>query len=82
MTAVGLGQQVSQALVRVSVVPNIFMISWTFVRNFIPMVPMAQWAGQQKSKSVGLGSGLCRAKYFYDFSDICQKFQWFPWHSG
>ena len=20
--------------------------------------------------------------YFYDFTDICQKLQWFPWHSG
>ena len=84
MTAVGLGQQGAQAVgpVRVSVVPNIFMISLTFFRNSILMVPMAQWVGQQGSEVVGPGSNLGRAKYFYDFTDICQKFQWFPWHSG
>ena len=40
------------------------------------MVPMAQLEGQRDSEAVGTGSRLCRAKYFYDFSDICQKFQW------
>ena len=63
-------------------VPNIFMISRTFFRNSIPMVPIAQWVAQQGSKAVGPGSSLCCAKYFYDFIDICQKFQLFPWHSG
>ena len=67
---------------RVSVVPNIFMISLAFVRNSIPVVPIAQWVGQQGSEPVGRGSSLFRAKYLYDFTDICQKFQWFPWHSG
>ena len=38
--------------------------------------------GQQGSQAVGPGSSLCRAKYFFDFTDICQKFQWLPWHSG
>ena len=30
--------------------------------------------GQQGSQAVGPGSSLCRAKYLYDFTDICQKF--------
>ena len=67
--------------VRVSVVPNIFMISLAFVRNSIPMVPMEQWVGQKGSEPVGPGSSLCRSKSFHDFTDICQKYQWFPWHS-
>ena len=71
-----------QVRVRVSVVPIIFMISLAFVRNSIPMVTMAQWVGQQGSEPVGTGSSLCRTKYFHDFTDIFQKFQWFPWHSG
>ena len=71
-----------QVRVRVSVVPNIFMISLAFVRNSIPMVTMAQWVGQQGSESVGPGSSLCRTNYFHDFTDIFQEFQWFPWHSG
>ena len=41
-----------------SVVPNNFMISLTFVRNSVPMVPMAQWAGQQGSEAVGWGLSL------------------------
>ena len=51
--------------VRVSFVPNIFMISLAFVRNSIPMITMAQWVGQQGSEPVGPGSSLCRAIYFY-----------------
>ena len=75
---------VLQQKVRVGVffVANIFMISLAFVRNSIPMVPMAQWVGQQGSEPVGRGLSLCRTKYFHDFIDIFQKFQWFPWHSG
>ena len=46
------------------------------------MVPMTQWVGQHRPEAVGPGSSLCRDKYIYDFTDICQKFQWFPWHSG
>ena len=46
------------------------------------MIPMAQWVGQQGSEAVDPGSTLCRAKYFYEFTEICQKFQGFPWHSG
>ena len=38
--------------------------------------------GQQGSEAVGLGSNLCRVRYFYDFTDIRQNFQLFPWHSG
>ena len=34
----------------------------------------AVWLGQQGSEAVGPGSSLCHAKYFYDFTDICQKF--------
>ena len=34
--------------------------------------------GQQGSEATVPGSSLCRAKYFYDFTEICQKFQWFP----
>ena len=30
--------------------------------------------GQQSFQAVGSGSSLCRAKYFYDFIDICQNF--------
>ena len=30
------------------------------------------------SRAVGPGSNLCRAIHFYDFTNICQKFQWFP----
>ena len=30
--------------------------------------------GQQGSDAKGPGSSLSRAKYFYDFTDICQKF--------
>ena len=40
------------------------------------MVPMAQWVGQHGSEAVGPGWSLCRAKYFYDFTDIRRKFQW------
>ena len=71
-----------QVRVRVSVVPNFFIISLAFVRNSIPMVTMAQWVGQQGSEAVGPFSSLCRTKNFHDFTDIFQKFQWFPWHSG
>ena len=46
------------------------------------IVPMAHWVGQHGSEAVGSGSSLCRAKYFYDFTDIFQIFQWFSWHSG
>ena len=39
--------------------------------------------GQLGAQAVGPDSSLCRAKYFYDFTDIFQiPFQWFPWHSG
>ena len=38
--------------------------------------------GQQGSQAVGPGSSHCPAKYFYDFTDICEKFQWIPCHSG
>ena len=30
--------------------------------------------GQQGSEATGPGSSFCRAKYFYDFTDIRQKF--------
>ena len=30
------------------------------------------------SEAVGPGSSFCCAKYFYDLTDIFQKFQWFP----
>ena len=30
----------------------------------------AVWLGQQRSEAVGPGSNLCRARYFYDFTDI------------
>ena len=30
--------------------------------------------GQQGFQAVGPGSSLCRAKYFHDFADFCQKF--------
>ena len=60
--------------VRVSVVPNIFMISLAFVRISNPMVPMAQWVGQQGSEPVGPFSSRCRTNYFHDFTDICKKF--------
>ena len=30
--------------------------------------------GQKGSQAVGPDSSLCRAKYLYDFADICQKF--------
>ena len=46
------------------------------------MVLMAQWVGQQGSDVIAPGSSLCRAIHFYDFTDICQKIQRFPWHSG
>ena len=36
--------------------------------------------GQQSSEAVGAGSSLCRAKYFYDFTDIFQKFQSIGFH--
>ena len=84
MTAVGLGQRGCPAegpgpsLCR----GKYFMIWLAFVRNSIPMVPIAQWVGQLGSEPVGRGSILCRAKYLHDFTDICQKFQWFPWHCG
>ena len=42
---------------------------------------MAVRLGQNFSQPVGPGSTLCRAIYFYDFTDICQRYQWFPWHS-
>ena len=42
----------------------------------------AEGLGQQGSESTGPVSSFCRAKYFYDFTDLGQKFQWFPWHSG
>ena len=38
------------------------------------MVPMAQGAGQHGAEAVGPGSSVCCAKYFYDFTDICEKF--------
>ena len=31
-------------------------------------------------QAVGPGSNLCWVIYFYDFTDICQKFQRLPWH--
>ena len=37
---------------------------------------------QQGAEATGPVSSLCRAKYFYEFTDIRQKFQWVPWHSG
>ena len=30
--------------------------------------------GQLASQAVGPGPSLCRAKIFFDFTDICQKF--------
>ena len=84
MIAVGSRQQVSQAVGPGSSLcrAKYFMISLTFVKNSFPMVPMAQCVGQQGSEAVGPGWSLCRAKYFNDFTDICQKFQCLPWHSG
>ena len=41
----------SRSVVRVSVVPNFLKISLTFVRKSIPMVPIAQWVGQDGSKA-------------------------------
>ena len=38
--------------------------------------------GQQGSEATGPASSLSRAKIFYHFTDICQKLQWFQWHSG
>ena len=29
---------------------------------------------QKGSQAIGPGSSLCRAKYFYDFADVCHKF--------
>ena len=48
MTAVGLGQQGSQAVGSAfeSVVPNIFNISLTFVKNSNDSHPIAQWVGK------------------------------------
>ena len=34
------------------------------------------------SQAVGPASNLCRVINFYDFTNICQKFQLFPWPSG
>ena len=51
--------------VRVSVVPNIFMISLAFVRNSIPKVPMAQWVGQQGSETVDTGSNPSLHLHFW-----------------
>ena len=39
-------------------------------------------SGQHGSEAIGPGSSLCRAKFFNDFTEICQKFQCLPWHSG
>ena len=66
MTAVGLGKKFFKlkVRVRVSVVPNIFMISLKFVRNAIPMVPLAQWVGQQGSEAVGKGSNPSLTRIF------------------
>ena len=38
--------------------------------------------GQQGSEAVGSGWSICRVRYFYDFTDICQDFQLVPWHSA
>ena len=35
--------------------------------------------GQHGSKMTGPCSNLCRGKYFYNFTDFRQKFQWLPW---
>ena len=34
------------------------------------------------SQAVGPGSNLCRAKNFYESTDICPKFELFRCHSG
>ena len=31
--------------------------------------------GSQATQAIGPGSSLCRAKYLYDVTNICQKFQ-------
>ena len=57
MTAVGLGQQGSQAVGPGSgLVSNTYMISLTFVKNSISMVPIAHWVGLQGFEAVGTSS--------------------------
>ena len=34
------------------------------------------------SQALGPGSNLCLDIKLYNFTDNCQKFQLFPWHSG
>ena len=58
MTTVGLGQQSSEAVGPDSnfCFVRYFRFSLTFVRNSIPVVPMAQWVVQKGFKAVGTGS--------------------------
>ena len=55
MTAVGLGQQGSEATgPRSTLCRAKYFV--TFMRICIPMIPMAQRVGQQGSEAVGMGS--------------------------
>ena len=53
--------------------PNIFMISLT-CQKFHSNGSHGIVGRTTGFEAVGTGSSLCRAKYFYDFTDICQKF--------
>ena len=34
------------------------------------------------SRALGPGSNPPWAIFFHEYTDICLKFEWFPWHSG
>ena len=59
-----------------------FFFQSKIATSFYPKKMSAVGLGQQRSEAVGLGSNLCRVRYFYDFTDICRNLQLFPWHSG
>ena len=63
----------SRSRVRVSVVPSIFMISQTFIRNSIPMVPLAQWIGQQDFEAVGTSSNPSLYLHFFNFINTTEN---------
>ena len=46
--------------------------------NFYSKINISSGFTTKISQAVGTCSNLRREKYFYDFTDICQKFQWFP----
>ena len=59
-----------------------FSSSLLFCQIFFQMNGFGRAVRTNISQAVGLGSKLCRGKYFYGSIDISQKFQLLPWQRG